>query len=175
MKLSEFLGKSLYYLIAQHLPCSNGRFSFGSKKLRAFCAKLILENCGDNVNVEKGARFGSEISLGNNSGIGINAQIENHVYIGNNVMMGPYCMMFTTNHRFDRIDLPMCQQGFTAPKPIKIEDDVWIGARVTILPGVRIGKGSVIGAGSVVTKNVEAYSVVAGNPAVLIKKRKSEE
>ena len=60
---------------------------------------------------------------------------------------------------------------FSEPKPVVIEDDVWIGGRVTILPGVHIATGSIIGAGSVVTKNVEPYTIVGGNPAHFLKKR----
>lgn len=153
------------------MPPSDSRFSLGSKRIRAFCGKLILRECGTNVNIEKGAHFSSEMSLGNNSGIGINAQIAPYVSIGNDVMMGPDCMMYTVNHGTERTDLPMWRQEYTKPKPIVIEDDVWIGSRVIILPGVHVGKGSVIGAGAVVTKNIEPYSVVGGNPAKLIRKR----
>jgi maltose O-acetyltransferase len=66
----------------------------------------------------------------------------------------------------------MWKQPFTATRPVVIEDDVWIGTRVIILPGVHVGTGSVIGAGSVVTHDVEPYSIVGGNPAKLIRYRK---
>lgn len=154
------------------MPLSDGKFNFGSKKVRAFCGKLILKECGKNVNIEKGARFGSELSLGDNSGIGINAQIAPYVTIGKDVMMGPDCMMYTTNHGMERTDIPMWKQKSSVPSPIVIDDDVWIGSRVIILSGVHIGKGSVIGAGSVVTKDVAPYSIVGGNPAKLIRIRK---
>ena len=65
----------------------------------------------------------------------------------------------------------MWKQGFTPPRAVIIEDDVWIGARVTILPGVHIGKGSVLGAGSVITSDVPPYAVVGGNPARVLKYR----
>ena len=171
MKVKILIGKLVYNLLGKHMPPSDSRFSFGSKRIRAFCGKLILRECGTNVNIEKGAHFSSEMSLGNNSGIGINAQIAPYVSIGNDVMMGPDCMMYTVNHGMERIDVPMWHQNFTKPKPIVIEDDVWIGSRVIILPGVHVGKGSVIGAGAVVTKSIEPYSVVGGNPAKLIRKR----
>ena len=86
-------------------------------------------------------------------------------------MMGPDCIMYSYSHAHDRLDIPMDQQGFEDPTPIHIGDDVWIGHRVTILPGVHIGKGTVIGAGSVVTKDTPEYSVVAGNPARVVKYR----
>lgn len=171
MKLRKIVGKILYNGLGKHMPLSDSRFSFGSKKVRALCGKWILRDCGKNVNIEKGAQFSSEVSLGDNSGIGVNALIASHVTIGNDVMMGPECMIFTANHGMERNGIPMWRQTHTPVKPVKIGNDVWIGARVTILPGVEIGDGSVIGAGSVVTKNVEPYSVVGGNPARLIRMR----
>jgi len=172
MKGKIIIGRIVYNLIGKHMPLSDGHFSFGAKKIRAFCGKLILRECGDNVNIEKGAHFSSEVSLGDNSGIGINCEIAPYVSIGNDVMMGPECMIYTSNHGMGRTDIPMMKQESTPVEPVVIGNDVWIGARVIILPGVHIGDGSVIGAGSVVTKDVEEYSVVAGNPAKLIRKRK---
>ena len=174
MNLRILAGKLLYNSIAKKMPLSDSRMNFGSKRLRAFCGKLILEHCGSNVNIEKGAQFSVAVSLGDNSGIGVNALISSYVTIGNDVMMGPECMIFTSNHGMDRLDIPMWKQKHADPKPVVIGNDVWIGARVTILPGVHIGDGSVIGAGSVVTKDVEAYSIVAGNPAKLIRKRNED-
>lgn len=172
MTVKHLIGKIVYNSLGIRMPGSYSRFSFGSRQVRAFCGKLILDYCGENVNIEKGAIFSEHISLGNNSGIGIRAQIENNVTIGNDVMMGPDCMIFTRNHEFADTDRSMCLQGFSQVKDVVIEDDVWIGARVIILPGVKIGKGSILGAGSVITKNVEPYTVVGGNPAKLIKRRK---
>ena len=89
-----------------------------------------------------------------------------------NVMMGPNVSIYTSNHKFDRTDIPMIKQGNSETKPVIIENDVWIGANVIILPGVTIHEGSIIAAGAVVTKDVECYTIVAGNPAKVIKKRK---
>ena len=172
MGIKYYFGKFLY-VFAKKMPLSASKMSFGSKRIRGFCGKLILKNCGKNINIERGAQFCSGVSIGNNSGIGENAwMLSDGITIGNDVMMGPDCMFFTSNHKSESISIPMWQQGFTEVDPIVIEDDVWIGARVIILKGVTIGKGSIIGAGSVVTKDVEPYSIVGGNPAKLIRKRK---
>lgn len=172
MNIKYLIGKIIYNSLGIRMPNSYSKFNFGSRYIRAFCGKLILDYCGENVNIEKGALFSKHIILGNNSGIGIRAQIENNVTIGNNVMMGPDCMIFTRNHKFSDINKTMCSQGFSQIKKVVIEDDVWIGARVIILPGIKIGKGSILGAGSVITKDVEPYTIVGGNPAKLIKRRK---
>ena len=87
-------------------------------------------------------------------------------------MIGPEVIIYTQNHSFDRIDIPMCEQGFQEECKVEIGNDVWIGARVIILPGVKIGNGCVIGAGAVVTKDVPDYCVVGGNPAKILKVRK---
>ena len=171
MNSRVLLGKLLYGALAKHMHLSDSRFNFGGKKLRAFCGRLILDHCGKNVNIEKGAQFSSNISLGDDSGIGVNALISSFVTIGNDVMMGPDCCIFTANHKMERNEIPMRKQGHEEHRPVVIGNDVWIGARVIILPGVHVGDGAVIGAGSVVTKDVAPYSVVAGNPAKLIRMR----
>ena len=86
--------------------------------------------------------------------------------------MGPEVIIWSVGHRFDRTDIPINQQGTTEQKPVKIGDDVWIGQRVIIMPGVKIEDHAVIGAGSIVTKDISAWSVVAGVPASVLKTRK---
>lgn len=114
---------------------------------------------------------GKQIRLGYNSGLGKNCEINGPVEIGDNLMMGPDVIIYTENHEFSRKDIPMNQQGGSGVKKVKIGNDVWIGARVIILPGVKIGDGAIVGAGSVVTKSVPSYAIVAGNPARLIRYR----
>ena len=172
MRVKKLIGKIIYRSVAIHLPLSDARINFGAKRLRFLCAKMILEQCGQNVNIEKGALFESDLVIGNNSGIGVNCLLSSGVSIGNDVMMGPECMMFTRNHKSEDCLVPMWKQGFTGQKRINIGNDVWIGARVIILPGVAIGDGAIIGAGSIVTHDVEPYTVVAGNPARVINRRK---
>ena len=172
MSLKKTFGKILYHGFASHLPENNCTINFGAKKIRAFCTKLIINNCGSNVNIQRGATFSDDLSIGNNSEIGINCKLQPGVSIGDNLMMEPECLFYTSNHRIESTDIPMNKQGYDGLNPIIIGNDVWIGARVIILPGVQIGDGAVIGAGSVVTHDVNPYSVVAGNPAKLIRMRK---
>lgn len=171
-KIKKIIGLIIYKLVAKHFPVSYSPIKIGQKRLRAFCGKLILTKCGKNVNIERGADFSSKVELGDNSGIGINAAISGKCIIGNDVMMGPQCIVYTVNHKFDDVTTTMRGQGFQEERPVYIGDDVWIGGRVIILPGVRIGSHSIVGAGSVVTKDVPEWAIVAGNPATVKKYRK---
>jgi len=94
--------------------------------------------------------------------------------IGTNSGLAPFVKIFTANHNFSDPDEYIRFQGATLG-PVVIEDDVWIASGAIILPGVSIGKGSVIGAGSVVTRDVPPYSIAAGNPARIIRSRQEEE
>ena len=88
------------------------------------------------------------------------------------VMMAPEVYIIDNNHITKDTNKPMCFQGKTENKATQIGDDCWIGARVMIMPGRTIGDGTIVAAGSIVTKDVQPYSIVGGNPAKLIKKRK---
>jgi maltose O-acetyltransferase len=162
----------LYYGFARHLPASYRPYGFGARRLRYWLVKNMFASCGKNVNVEHGADVGSgrTISIGDNSGIGVDCRVPGPVAIGANVMMGPEVVIQSAGHSFDRTDIPMIEQGETR-LPVVIEDDVWIGTRAIILPGRRIGRGSIVGAGAIVTKDVAAYTIVAGNPAVVVGRR----
>eukprot|EP00644_Phytophthora_capsici_P003552 jgi/Phyca11/549221/estExt2_Genewise1Plus.C_PHYCAscaffold_310359 len=89
------------------------------------------------------------------------------ITIGDRVMLAPNVQLYTASHPLDPEER---SSGLEIGKPITIEDDVWIGGNTTVVPGVTIGRGAVIGAGSVVTKNVPPMCVYAGNPAKFIKK-----
>ena len=162
----------LYAFVAKKLPYSYSKYNFGQLKLRQFILKNLSPDVGANVNLDRNVQIldFSKISIGNNSGFGMNSRIGS-VSIGDNVMMGPDCLILTRNHNFQDISKPMASQGYQADKPVSIGNDVWIGQRVIILPGVRVGNGAVIGAGSVVTKDVRDYMIVAGNPAKEIRSR----
>ncbi len=176
MKIIKYICILIYYLFARHLPSSDAPYSLGSKYIRRLLCKVIFKKAGSNLNIEHGAFFASglEIEVGDNSGLGLDCRVTGPLKIGSDVMMGPDVMIFTQNHETVRLDIPMRLQ--TAPKkPVVIEDDVWISARVIILPGVTVHKGAIIGAGAVVTKDVPEYAVVGGNPARIIKYRNGKE
>jgi acetyltransferase-like isoleucine patch superfamily enzyme len=116
--------------------------------------------------------LGVGLVIGNNVGIAQNCfiQVRGEVIIGNNVIFGPGVSIFSENHVFSDVDIPIVDQG-EVRKGVVIEDNVWIASGATILDGVRIGRDSVIAAGSVVNKDVLPYVVVGGVPAKIIKYR----
>ena len=171
-KVKRKIGAVLYYSVAKRMPPSYSGLKMGQTVLRRFCGKLMLASCGKKVNIEQNAVFSSKVSLGDYSGIGINAKIYGTCFIGRYVMMGSDCTIITRNHKFSKLDEPMMFQGFEDEQAVYIGDDVWIGDKVTILPGVHIGNGSIIAAGAVITRDIPEYSIVAGVPAKIIKKRK---
>ena len=134
---------------------------------------------GDRFNSGHGALIREDNLIGDDCSVGTNAVLEAanrigngtrihsgcflaHVTLGARVFLGPHVVFTDDPH-------PMCPRYLDCVLGATVEDDVSIGANATILPGLRIGAGSLIGAGSVVTKNVEAGVVVAGNPAVRVK------
>ena len=165
---------ALYLAAARHLPWSPRPGGRGARRLRGLLAQAMLDECGTDVNVEHGAWFGSGkgIRLGDRSDIGMDALIIGPVHIGRDVMMGPRCILLASAHETRQVDVPMNRQGFREDRPIVIEDDVWIGAGCILLPGRRIGTGSIVGAGSVVVTDVPPWTVVAGNPARVVKLRR---
>lgn len=162
----------LYYGFAIHLPETNNRYLLKTRFLRRAVVSPLFDKCGNKVVVERGANFGTGrgIEIGDFSMVGLNAYIRGPLKIGSNVLMGPECVILTTNHNFNRRNVPIRLQGSTT-KPIIIGNDVWIGQRVMIMPGVEIGDGAIIAAGAVVSKNVAPYTIVGGIPAKLIKQR----
>ena len=174
--LVRLMGGALYYLLARFLP--NSSFPFlGSyfNAIRRFCCRLIFSSIDNNVKIDRKAYFGinNNISIDYCSGLGENFHLQGaDVVIGKYVMMAPNVTILGNGHKFDSIEKPMMEQGATPRGKLVVEDDVWIGRNVTILPGCnRIGCGVVIGACSVVTKNIPAFEVWVGNPAHCIRKR----
>jgi len=172
MRLSRVPLLLLYYGMAARLPASSHKMGRWARPRRWICSPLF-RHAGRNINVEKGAFFGSGegVAIGDNSSLGVNAQILGPVTIGRDVMMGPDVIILTNQHHFERVDVPMIRQGLAEQRPVTIGDDVWIGARVIIQPGVSIGRGAVLGAGAVVTRDVPEYAIVGGVPAKVIRYR----
>ena len=111
-------------------------------------------------------RIGAGSTLGNNCVVACVERVD----IGNNVMVAGYCYIVDQDHDFSSPHVPIAKQGVRSA-PVVIDDDVWIGSHAVVLRGVHIGRGAVVGANSVVTSDVPEYSVVAGNPARVIRNR----
>ncbi len=150
------------------------KLKYFTARLRSTMFGLKLQNFNRHIFVMKDVIFENY----RNTEIGKWVFINHHtnfstpygMKIGNYVMIGPYCLFASVHHKFDDYKLPMFFQK-PEVRSIIIKDDVWIGAKVTVLGGVTIGRGAVVAAGAVVTKDVEPYSIVGGVPAKLIKYR----
>jgi len=132
-------------------------------------------NIGDYTRIEASGTItdiGKGIKVGKNSGIGAFSFIggAGGVVIGSNVIMGQWVSFHPENHNFDSLGLPIRLQGVNR-QGIVVEDDCWIGAKVTFLDGAHVGKGCVIAAGAVVRGVIPPYSIAAGVPARVIKSR----
>lgn len=146
--------------------------------LRNWSAPYVLKNFGKASVILDG----TVLRKPENISIGANSSLQNHCYLSgeggidlsDNVRVAPHCAFFSTSHNLDRIDAPICEQGLTKA-PIVVEDDVWIGCHSVILMGVTIGKGSVIGANSLVNGDIPPYSIAAGSPARVIRQRKTDK
>jgi maltose O-acetyltransferase len=163
----------IYYALATKFPTHpvpGWRFGYA---LRRRLVKALSESCGKNIVVKQNAYLGSLLNfkIGDYSQIGHQARIGPNVSLGKNVVMGPDVVLMTTAHAFENPNVPIRQQGALPVRPIFIGDDVWLGTRVIVLPGVTIGNGAVVGAGSIVTKDVPSMAIVAGNPARVIRQR----
>ncbi len=134
--------------------------------------KSVFASCGENCYIELPFRAnwgGHHVHLGNNVYINFNAVFvdDGNIYIGDSVMIGPNVTLITATHP---IDPELRKKCYQYNKDIHIEENVWIGANVVVLPGVAIGKNSVIGAGSIVTKDIPSDVVAYGCPAKVKRK-----
>lgn len=165
---------AIYYGLATWLPDSyTPVVGPVANWLRVRCCHHIFRRCGQIITVNRRAYFGSgrDVEIGDRSGIGAHCQLPNDVVIGSDVMMAPEVLIFSRNHRTDRTDIPMGQQGYQEPRPVHIGNDVWLGQRCIINAGRTIADGTVVAAGAVVTKNFPPNSIIGGNPAQVIRTR----
>lgn len=143
-------------------------------KLRNSCYKYVLKGMGKDCNICDGVTIihpenltlGERVSIHEYCLIGATGEIT----IGDYVAVASHCILVSEDHIFLDKTKYIKEQGIK-PKSININSDVWLGSRVTVLGNTQIGKGSVIGAGSVVTKDIPEYSVAVGNPCRVVKKR----
>jgi acetyltransferase-like isoleucine patch superfamily enzyme len=134
---------------------------------------------GDNVIISRNCVIQGKIggiSIGNKTDIGCNTILSasGGMSIGNSVLIAGNCYLGGGRYYTDRVDIPIMEQGVYTRGKLTIGDDVWLGAGAVVLDGVKIGKGCIIGAGAVVTKDLPDYSIAAGVPAKVIKSRIEE-
>jgi acetyltransferase-like isoleucine patch superfamily enzyme len=133
---------------------------------------------GDNVLIARNTILsckGGSIKIGDNTNIGMNClfQSESKIDVGPNIVMASYCYLVAGgNHGIDRTDIPIIQQPPVSRGGIVIEENCWLGARVTVIDGVTVGRDTVLGAGAVAIRDVPEFSVAAGVPAKVVKNRK---
>jgi maltose O-acetyltransferase len=143
----------------------------GDMEERQSMLQGLLGAIGKNSYIEPPfqCNFGKHIFLGDNVYLNYDCIIldNNHVQIGSHTMLGPAVQIYTAIHP---LDAGTRNQLLETAEKIIIGENVWIGGGAIILPGVTVGQNAVIGAGSVVTKDVEAWTVVGGNPATVIRK-----
>ncbi len=114
----------------------------------------------------------SKLKIGNNVSVnrGCILHAGGEIEIGNDVLIGPAVIIYSQNHSYRDLSKKIINQGYNTKK-VNIGSNVWIAANAIILPGVTIGEGAVVAAGSVVTKDVDPNTIVGGNPAIFIKNR----
>lgn len=167
------LGLALRLLAWRWLFARCGSVRFGTGLTLAGCGRMRL---GDKVRLGRGCFVtagGGELVLGDNVALSPCVHVgadAGRIEIGAHTAVGPGTVIRAANHCFARQDLPIMRQGHL-PGQVVIEEDVWIGANCVITPDVRIGRGAVVGAGAVVTRNVAPFAIVGGVPARQIGRR----
>jgi maltose O-acetyltransferase len=160
----------LYLLFFKNTPEDYRPYALFFPWIRRVLVGLYLKDCGVNPRVKSGAEISPNATVGDNSELGTRCLIQGNVHIGSDVIMGPDVKIYSRNHRFDSIDIPIRKQGKIYLETI-IGNDVWLGANVIVTAGCKIGDHSVVAAGAVVTSDIEPFSVVGGVPAKLIRTR----
>lgn len=156
----------VYAGLATHLPS----WWRPAKRLRVHCARRFCRDVAPSANINRKARLSWQTTIGSHGGVGERCILSGEVYIGPHVTMGPDCFLITGDHPIPP-DGGNFRDMTPTHKPIRIEEDAFLGARAILLPGVTVGRGAAVGAGSVVAKDVPAGSVVVGNPAREVRSR----
>lgn len=159
--------KGLLYEYNQLSPLDKDSRDFILKKLLKCKGELCIEQpfyCSYGYNITIGLNFYSDI--------GLTILDQGGVTFGDNVIIGPHVNIYTAAHPYNEVQRI---KGLEYSKPVIIYDNVWIGGNVTILPGVKINQGAIIGAGSVVTHDIPPYVIAAGNPCEVIRSITKED
>jgi maltose O-acetyltransferase len=171
-KYSGKLGRVLYEQLLASIPYKPG------SRIRCW----YLRSCGAQVGADAYVaedvhivaphrlRLGQEASVSPRAILDCRGELS----VGAHSMVGIQAIVLTSSHRFERLDIPMRRQGM-AVAPVRIGDDVWIGARAIVLPSVTIGTGAIVAAGAVVTSDVPDYAIVGGVPAAPIGSRSDRQ
>jgi maltose O-acetyltransferase len=146
----------LYLTIFRYTPEIYRPYALFFPHLRRLLVQSFLQKSGKKIRIKRNADISMFIEIGDYSELGTNCIIQSNTFIGKHVIMGPDVKIYTKNHKFDSIDVPIQLQGHTSEKTI-IGDDVWLGANVIVLPGVSIGSPD--------------YAIVGGVPAKILKYR----
>lgn len=144
----------------------DARVLFHSKNVEIGKKVFIGKNCWFSIKNDAHLKIGDGSIINGNMSISCNKSIE----IGRNVLFAERIFIGDSDHGFEDINTPIKEQPVVGMADVKIEDDCWIGVNASILKGVTIGKHSIVGAGSVVTKSIPPYSIAVGIPAKIIKK-----
>lgn len=174
-----FIDKGVKFYSKGHIRIKNGVTIGKYVELDGLSKEGI--NIGSNVKIGSFSqikctgtlrKIGKGFSIDNNSGFGEFCFFgaAGGIKIGRNVIMGQNIRFHSENHNFDRLDIPIREQG-VVNKGIIIEDDCWFGSGVVVLDGVTVGKGSVLGANTLVNKDIPPYSIAVGNPVKIVKSR----
>lgn len=159
--------------IGPDMPFSHWKLHFKSSMLKLCKDKFKHFGVGADFRAGAYAVHCSNISIGKNVVVRPSTMMFAdefaQIILEDNVMMGAGVHFYVNNHKFDRRDIPLIDQGYYPSEDIVVRNGAWIGANSIILPGVTIGINSVVGAGSIVTKNVPDYSIAVGSPAKVIK------
>ena len=177
------VGKGTRITHGSHIRCGRNVKFEDYSEIHGLCSEGLT--FGNNVTISRGVMIRPSSYYGGDLGVGLvmgdNSSIGPHGYvgcsgkivIGSNVMFGPKCSLFAENHVFSDTETTIKSQG-VKQKGITIEDDCWIGSNVVILDGVTIGKGSVIGAGTLVTKDVPPGSIVMDKRNKKVRNREAQ-
>ncbi|MFD1630591.1 acyltransferase [Pseudopedobacter beijingensis] len=158
-------------LLAQPFYIKKGRKSFIYSSVRKDIVPFNPFYLGNKSIIESYSTINNavgEIIIGDESRIGLGNTIIGPVHIGKKVNLAQGITISGLNHNYENVSVPIADQGVNT-NLITIEDDVWIGANSVILAGVKIGTHAIIGAGSIVTKDIPPFSIALGNPARIIK------